>query len=241
MVSGPACGYRSTSTLAVCATLLFVALTIAEALAALSLVGQIELLDAARFGASIPPAQAEARDARNRLLGIIELALALAALIALLLWVYRANRNARALGAQGMTYSPGWSVGWFFVPFANLVMPYLVVREIWKASTPDAGEHWRQARVSPLFGSWWALSVARGMMHYSWWPVVIGKLRLAEIASQLSLKGLWDFSWGLLIAEVTGIAVSVLTVVVIVTITGLQERLRALAVDREEPQFAAID
>src|SRR6516164_1417595 len=109
MASNPTNSYRSASTLATCATLLFIALAIVEALSALCLVGQIELLDKARFGAAIPPAQAEARDAQNRLLGTIELSLVLAAFIALLLWVYWVNRNARALGAEGMTYTPRWS------------------------------------------------------------------------------------------------------------------------------------
>src|SRR5260370_25592594 len=104
MASSPARGYRSASALALCATLLFIALAITQVLAALFLAGQIELLDAVRFGASIEPAQAEARDARQRLLGTMELALTLLALIALLVWVYRANCNARALGAEGMTY-----------------------------------------------------------------------------------------------------------------------------------------
>src|SRR5262245_35859116 len=174
MASNPASVYRSASTLAVCATLLIVAHMIVQSLGVLSLVGQIELLDAARFGTSISVAQAEARDTQNRLLGATELALALATAVPFLLWVYRTNRNARALGAEGMTYSPGWSVGWFFVPLANLVMPFLVVREIWKASSVCSGANWRQASVSPVFSAWWAVSVARSIMRYSWWPFVIG-------------------------------------------------------------------
>jgi hypothetical protein len=217
---------------------LFIALAIVEALSALCLVGQIELLDAVRFGAGIPSAQAEARDTQNRLLGTIELSLVLAAFIALLLWVYRVNRNARALGAEGMTYTPGWSVGWFLVPIANLVMPFLALRETWKASTPGTGANWRQAPVSPIFAAWWTVSVARGVMHYSWWQVVIGKYQLADIPSRLSPDTMWDYSWGLLIAEVTGIAVSVLTVAAIVSITGLQQRSAEVSAEREEPEFA---
>ena len=28
-----------------------------------------------------------------------------------------------------MTISAGWAIGWFFVPFANLVMPYQAMKE----------------------------------------------------------------------------------------------------------------
>src|SRR5262249_29946861 len=124
MASGPTNGYRSASALALCTTLLLIAQTVTVAVFALSLAGQIQLLDAAQVGGSLSPAQAEAQDARQRLLGTLERTIGFAAGIALLVWVYRANRNARALGAEGLAYSPGWSVGWFFVPLANLVMPY---------------------------------------------------------------------------------------------------------------------
>ena len=49
---------------------------------------------------------------------------------AVLMWVHRAYRNLPALGARDMAYSPGWAVGWWFIPFLNLVRPYQVVREI---------------------------------------------------------------------------------------------------------------
>jgi Domain of unknown function (DUF4328) len=242
MASSPANGYRSASALAFCATLLFVALIVTEALAAISLAGQIQLLDAARFGVSLPPAQAEAQDARQRLFGALELALGLAAGIALWVWLYRANRNARALGAEGMTYSPAWSVGWFFVPLANLVMPYVVFRELWKASTPGAGPRWRQAPVSVVLGLWYAVCLARAVIQYSPWPVVTGHWRLAQIRTfgRLWLDGLWEFSWGLLIGQVVEIAASVLTVVVVVSITDLQERRRVLLVGLQERELAAI-
>jgi hypothetical protein len=229
--------------LALCATLILVALIVTEALAALSLAGEIQLLDAARFGVPIPPTKAEALDARQRLLGMLELTLGLAAGIALLVWVYRASRNARALGAEGMTYSPGWSVGWFFVPLASLVVPYRVLRELWKASTPGAGAPWRQAPVSTVLGAWWAVCVARAVIRYSTWPIVTGHWRLAKIPTfgPLWLGDLWEFSWGLLIAEVVDIAASVLTIVVVVSITDLQERQRVQLANLEERHFAAID
>jgi hypothetical protein len=70
-------------------------------------------------------------------------------------WFYRANSNAHALAPERMTIGPGWSVGWHFVPFANLVLPYLAVREAWRASHWAAG---REERIdSALLPGWWAL------------------------------------------------------------------------------------
>ena len=52
------------------------------------------------------------------------------------LFMPRANRNARAFGSS-MSISPGWAAGWFFVPIANLWMPYQAMKEIWQGSDPD--------------------------------------------------------------------------------------------------------
>lgn len=64
----------------------------------------------------------------------------LAAGLAWLLWQHRAQANLWALGVPGLRFSPGRAVGWWFVPLANLVMPYLAVRELWRASTASGGE-----------------------------------------------------------------------------------------------------
>lgn len=71
-------------------------------------------------------------------------------------WVYRVNSNARALGAQGMRFSPRWAVGWFFVPIMNFFRPYQVVREVWKASDPKVLTQWDQKKTPVLLKAWWA-------------------------------------------------------------------------------------
>lgn len=53
-------------------------------------------------------------------------------------WIYLTNANAHLL-SDDMTISPAWSVGWFFVPFANLVKPYQGVKETWRASHRTGG------------------------------------------------------------------------------------------------------
>jgi hypothetical protein len=76
-------------------------------------------------------------------------------------WIYLANANARALGASDMMVSPGWAVGWFFVPLMNLVMPYLMMRELWKASAKP--KDWQLEYAPPLILLWWVLWVAAGI------------------------------------------------------------------------------
>lgn len=68
---------------------------------------------------------------------------------ALCVWSFRATKNARMLGLQTQ-FSPGWAVGGWLIPLANLVMPYLVVRDVF----PE-GHHARRDAAT-----WWALEVA---------------------------------------------------------------------------------
>jgi hypothetical protein len=97
---------------------------------------------------------ANANDARQMAIGIAQLAAYIVTGIVFLVWIYRANRNARALGAQGMRFTPGWSVGWYFVPIMSLWRPFQAMREIWQASAEPG--NWRAVQSPPLLGWWWA-------------------------------------------------------------------------------------
>lgn len=73
-------------------------------------------------------------------------------------WIYRSNKNVRALGAKGLRFTPGWCVGWFFVPIMCLFRPFQAVKEIYRAASPEAGaEDWGEVPVPPLIGWWWGL------------------------------------------------------------------------------------
>ena len=75
--------------------------------------------------------------------------------ILVLVWTHRANYNARQLGAFDMAFSPGWAVGWHFIPIAWFWKPYQAMREIWQASAGPA--NWKRQAGSPLLAWWWAL------------------------------------------------------------------------------------
>lgn len=50
-------------------------------------------------------------------------------------WIYRASANAAHLVPSEKRIGPGWAVGWFFVPIANLFFPFKAMRETWNSST----------------------------------------------------------------------------------------------------------
>ncbi len=97
-------------------------------------------------------AAAESNDARQGIIGIIQLAVFIVTAILILKWIYRANLNARQLGATDMEFTPGWSIGWYFIPIAFLWKPYQAMKEIWWASKSPA--KWK-GKSTPYLLQWW--------------------------------------------------------------------------------------
>ena len=98
-------------------------------------------------------AAGEASDARQRTVGVIQFVTFVVSGILILKWIHRANFNARQLGASDMQFTPGWSVGWYFIPVANLWKPYRAMKEIWKASVSP--EDWHARSVPSILPWWW--------------------------------------------------------------------------------------
>lgn len=74
-----------------------------------------------------------------------------------LIWVYLVHRNLRDMGAKRLEFTSGWAVGWFFVPFMNLVRPVQVMKEIWNASSP------RYSDSDGAVTLWWTTYILSGL------------------------------------------------------------------------------
>jgi len=98
-------------------------------------------------------ADGEASDKRQQIISIFFLVTFVISGILILKWIYRANYNARQLGAQNMEFTPGWSIGWYFIPIFTLWKPYQAMKEIWKASHEP--NDWGSAKTSSILGWWW--------------------------------------------------------------------------------------
>jgi heme exporter protein D len=236
--------YRPAATLVRWVTFLYVTRAAILAAVALLNVYQIALLDVFQAGGTVPLALAESQDLWQRVLAGIEMSVDLPPVILFMMWVYRASKNARALGAEGMEYTPGWSVGWFFVPVASLIMPYLALKELWKASSPTPVGTWRQVGVSSLLPVWWTVWILGAVTNFSSIDVLLGRKALTWYlrtfsGAQRTFPGVdWtghlaEFFYGRLFADCVWIAVAVLTIVVVRRITRLQTAraasLKALA------------
>ena len=77
-------------------------------------------------------------------------------------WIYRVSLNAHSI-APGMTITPAWGVGWFFVPFACLWKPFQGVRETWQVSA-SGGPGWQTQPTPALLGWWWGLWIVANIL-----------------------------------------------------------------------------
>jgi hypothetical protein len=96
-------------------------------------------------------------------------ALYLACAVAFLVWLYRAFANLPSLGATqamiapGQRATPGGAIGVWFIPFANLVLPFRAVRHLYLQSQPvppPENGAWVPPARTPLLGWWWGLFLA---------------------------------------------------------------------------------
>lgn len=87
--------------------------------------------------------------------GLVDLSLALITGVIFCMWIYRAAANVRAAREPGLVFTPGWAVGWNFVPFANFFKPYQAMGQIWDAS--HGGDRDGRYRGQMLLAGWWGL------------------------------------------------------------------------------------
>jgi Domain of unknown function (DUF4328) len=171
----------------------------------------------------------DVNDATSRASGVgVFAAIASAAAIVLwLVWQFRSQSNLPGLGAQGMKYSPGWVVGWWFIPVAWWVMPFRTMRELWLASDPEAGAaDWGMRRLTPLIPLWWtfwilrwALAIISGATSSSSAP---GQAMFTYTPEQL----LHRVSWGIW-SDVAYIVAGIFAILVIRDIDRRQRERRA--------------
>lgn len=103
-------------------------------------------------------------------------------------WIAQASRNAHSFGRR-MEYSVGGSVGWYFVPFANLVKPLLAMDEIWNCSAP--GEQYKTRLLPIWWGSWVVSNIASNIALRLPIPsgveIFVSLLELASLATFATL------------------------------------------------------
>jgi hypothetical protein len=97
----------------------------------------------------------------------------LATIILFSIWIYQAGKNLVLAGYQDLEFTPGSRIWWFAVPFANLVMPFKGMRELWNASHGETA----YGQNNTLVSVWWALWILNGLAGLIFRLVTMGSDR----------------------------------------------------------------
>jgi len=105
------------------------------------------------------------------LLSIVSGLLQLTLFVLTIIWMFRMAKNQIDLRRAG-TWGPAWAIaGWFLPPCVLYVIPYLMFRDLWKASDPNSAEDWKRNPVGPIVHVWWVLF---GLVPIAFISVTIG-------------------------------------------------------------------
>ncbi|MBJ7608336.1 MAG: DUF4328 domain-containing protein [Candidatus Dormibacteraeota bacterium] len=188
--------------------------------AVLFLVAQLSRLSLANriLSGDLPTqADANASDTFVQNSFLFEVAVYILSGIVFLMWLHRIVANNRALGAKQLVYTPGWAVGWWFVPFANLVRPVQVVDEAWRAADPAVADSTRDSRRR---------SGSRGLIA-GWWTFwILGLVTSIGAISpnNVTPSSLHDSTVVAMVSLVLRIIACLLAIVIVITLTARQQR-----------------
>jgi hypothetical protein len=196
--------YKSARGLATAVTILLSAVLVASVLSMGSSLLQIRLLSG-----PFTEDEAEMNDMREACLGLLYAAVYIATAVVYLVWLNRVSKNLAPLGVSNQSYSPGWAVGCWFVPFLNLVRPFQVVREIWQRSDPAIDTSISVGSSTPMIGWWWGLWVGYNLVGHAAFRVAMDATTVETLTAASWLQvagGALELPCGLLaIAIVRGI------------------------------------
>lgn len=72
-----------------------------------------------------------------------------------IIWFHRVRHNAEVFAPDTQRRTPGWAIGGWFIPFANLVIPRGIAQDVLRASQPDP--YAAELRHHRLLNAWWSL------------------------------------------------------------------------------------
>ncbi|WP_328311472.1 DUF4328 domain-containing protein [Streptomyces sp. NBC_00442] len=131
-----------------------------------------------------------------------------------IIWFHRVRTNADVLAADVCTRGRGWTIGGWFIPIANLWIPYQVAGEIWTASAQTAPDgSWRAVSQRPLT-VWWGVWMTSLLIGRAAWALSRNADTLDE------LRRATDF---MIFSDALGAAAAILAIVFVRRLTAMQD------------------
>ncbi|MFJ3609098.1 DUF4328 domain-containing protein [Streptomyces hydrogenans] len=123
----------------------------------------------------------------------------IATIVVFLVWFFRVRQNAEVWAGDLQSRTPGWAIGAWFIPIANLWIPRHIAADIWRASRrdPSAADG---ARELTLLNSWWGFWVAGAIVD----RVASRMYKWAETLDEWTDAAAWSLA-GYLLTIVAGV------------------------------------
>ncbi|WDG33491.1 DUF4328 domain-containing protein [Streptomyces sp. CA-278952] len=166
------------------------------------------------------------------LAGTVQTAAFLATGVLFIIWFHRTRRNAEVFESGVQRMGPGWAVGGWFVPVANLWFPYRVASGIWEASVrlhPDGGWRTVPKTVLNLWWGGWIVSVLASRIAVSQWNRAQEPEQIADAAALVAA------------ADALDLVAAVLAVLFVRAVTRMQGERAGIGQAATSPERAASE
>lgn len=164
------------------------------------------------------------------LAGNVQTAAFLATGVLFIIWFHRTRRNAEVFESGVQRMGPGWAVGGWFVPIANLWFPYRVASGIWEASVrlhPDGGWRTVPKTVLNLWWGGWIVSVLASRIAVSQWNRAREPEQISDAAALVAA------------ADALDLVAAVLAIVFVRAVTRMQVERAGIRQAATVPERAA--
>lgn len=120
-------------------------------------------------------------------------------------WFYRAYNNINKISLSNLKYSPGMSIGIWFIPIANWIIPFWIMNENWNHTSAILQKHAPQEVISDkaTLNAWWGFYIASGIINLIASFMLMGSGRYIETIQTVMMLRLLSFVL-FLIAGVAG-------------------------------------
>jgi hypothetical protein len=159
--------YRSARGCAKAATVFLIVVLVTKFLVAGYQFRILQMLDDVQHGTTPTSSAVQGALIRHLSVSVCDIVAYIASGISFIVWFFRVHRNLPSLGNEGLKWSPGWTIGAWFIPLANWILPYLVMCEVWNGSNPANIDNKRRqnTRVSAWVTFWWAAFVSMSCLN----------------------------------------------------------------------------
>jgi hypothetical protein len=182
------------------------------------------LLSRIAAGEQLGPDVADANDAREHLIGVVQVCAFIVTGIVWLIWLHRAYKNLQLVGSKKSQFTPGWAVGYWFVPLFNLVRAYQIVVDLWiRSDTGNAADNVASLPRPQLVAAWWAVYLFSGFAGRYAASIATESHTAAELLTVTNVD---------MLADALSIAAALLAIAVV---RGIDQRQQRFAISTSRP------